>query len=260
MGDRMKRIALSREENYAVITLEHPPVNTIDSAALVELGGALDEIESDKRVRSVIITGSGDRMFSAGADIGEFTAETAERERFITRGSGLCDRIEAFPKPVIAAVNGFALGGGNELAMACDLRIAAARARFGQPEINLGLLPGWGGIPRLIRLVGVTQAQELLLTGGMLGAEEAKAAGLVNMVVPDEALMAEAGALAAKLAGQAPLAVAETKRLLKVESEAPLAQSIREGVEGFLRLLQTRDGKEGVAAFLEKRQPRFSGE
>ena len=260
-GSSYQRLALTREEGYAVITLNRPPANAIDSVALAELGRALDEIESDRKIRSIIVTGSGDRMFSAGADITEFAAATAEeQERFMARGCDLFDRIQGFPKPIIAAVNGFALGGGNELAMACDIRIAASKARFGQPEINLGLVPGWGGIQRLSRLIGRAQARELLLTGDALEAEEAKAAGLVNKVVADEELMAEARALAGRLAGQAPLAMAETKRLLNVDVDAPMAESIREGGSGFSRMLETKDGKEGVAAFLEKRRPVFKGE
>ena len=253
-------LTLTREEGYAVITLNRPPANAIDSATLAELGRALDEIESDSKIRSIIVTGSGDRMFSAGADITEIAAATAEeRQRFMARGCDLFDRIQGFPKPVIAAVNGFALGGGNELAMACDVRIAASRARFGQPEINLGLVPGWGGIQRLSRLIGRTRAEELLLTGDALEAQDAKAAGLVNKVVADEELMAEARALAGRLARQAPLAMAETKRLLNMDVDASLAESIREGGRGLSRMLETEDGKEGVAAFLEKRRPEFKG-
>ncbi len=255
------RITLDREDGYAVLTLNRPPANALDFATLREIGQALDETESDKGVRAIIITGSGDRMFSAGADITEFSGTSQEEQgRFMAEGCNLFDRIQAFPKSVIAAVNGFALGGGNELAMACDVRIAAGKARFGQPEINLGIIPGWGGIQRLSRLIGRTRAQVMLLTGEMLGPEEARAAGLVTRVVADEELIKEAKALAVKLAGQAPLAIAETKRLANFDIDAPLAESIREGGRSFSNLLQSRDGKEGVAAFLEKRPPQFTGE
>ena len=256
-----ERILLAREGSHAVITLNRPPANPIDYATLTEIGKALVEIGSDKSVRAAIITGSGDRMFSAGADITEFSGASAEQQaRFGALGCDLFDRIEAFPKPIIAAVNGFALGGGNELAMACDIRIAARKARFGQPEINLGIIPGWGGIQRLSRLIGRTRAQALLLTGDALEAEEAGAVGLVNRVVDAEALMEEAGVLAERLAAQAPLAIAETKRLLNQSADVPIGESIRDGGRSFASLLKSADGQEGVAAFLEKRRPEFRGE
>ena len=176
-------------------------------------------------------------------------------------GCDLFDRIEAFPKAVIAALNGFALGGAGELAMSCDIRIAAAKARMGQPEINLGLLPGWGGIQRLVRIVGEGRARELLLTGAMIGAEDALRIGLVTKVVADADLMAEVMTLAEKLALQAPLGISETKRLLGAIAKGPLgADSIRDGGRSFERLLNSRDGREGISAFLEKRQPKFTGE
>ncbi len=201
-------------------------------------------------------------MFSGGADIKQFLAlSAAEQKEFVARGCDVFDRIGAFRKRLIAALNGFALGAGGELAMSCDIRIAAARARLGQPEINLGLLPGWGGIQRLVRIVGEGRARDLLLTGGIVTAEEALRIGLVNKVVPDAELMTEAMSLAEKLARQPPRAMAKTKRILGALSKGPLgAESIRESGRAFERLLNTKDGREGISAFLEKRPPKFTGE
>lgn len=256
-----QRITLIKEASTATVTLNRPPANAVDMGVLNEIGHALDDIEADREIRSVIFTGAGDRMFCGGADISEFSKMSPDqRHLYITSGCDLYDRIEAFAKPTIAAINGFALGGGNELAMSCDIRIAAARARFGLPEIKLGLLPGWGGIQRLTRLVGQTKARELLLTGGMVDATEAKAAGLVNRVVPDAELMKEARAMAGVLGQQAPLAVAEIKRLLVGMDAAPLRECIRDSAAAFEKLIMSKDGAEGVAAFLQKRAPTFKGE
>lgn len=256
-----QKITVAGEGALVLITLNRPPANAIDMGLLEELDRALDEIQATKEVRAVIITGSGERMFSGGADINEFNKMSPdEQKRFVDLGCDLYDRIEAFPKPVVAAVNGFALGGGNELAMSCDVRIAAAKARFGLPEIRLGLLPGWGGVPRLTRLIGQTRARELLLTGGMLDAAEAKTAGLVTKVVADADLLKEAKAFAGVLSQQAPLAMAETKRLIFEMAKRPFTESVRDGGQAFLRLLKTKDGQEGTAAFLQKRQAQFRGE
>lgn len=259
---RYERILVAQTSRVATITLNRPPANPIDLTTLRELGTAMDSLEKDGGVRCVVITGAGDRMFSGGADIKQFLAlSPGDQREFVDRGCDVFDHIEALSKPVIAALNGFALGGAGELAMACDIRIAAARARMGQPEINLGLLPGWGGIQRLVRLIGEGRARELLLTGDMVTAEEALRIGLVNKVVPDAEVLTESMALAEKLAQQAPLAIAETKRLLGALAKGPLgAASIREAGRSFERLLNSKDGREGISAFLEKRTPKFSGE
>ena len=255
-GAGNERIELTREDAVAIITLNRPPANAIDALMLEELGRAVDSIEADRDIRVAIITGAGPTMFSAGADVRAFAAGSPqEMEQFIHKGYDLFERMAALPKPIIAAVNGFALGGGNELAMACDIRVAASKARFGQLEINLGLIPAWRGIERLIRLIGGSRAQELLLSGGMVDAEEAMALGLVSKVVPDDELTEHARGLARKLAEQAPLAMAEIKRL----SAAMDGGGDREDARGFLRMIQTQDGKEGIAAFLEKRRPSYSG-
>lgn len=256
------RILLSRAGRVATITLNRPPANPIDTATLREIDAALSSLEPDGAIGAVVITGAGERMFSAGADVTQFLKlSRAQQVEFVSLGCDLFDRIEAFPKAVIAALNGFALGGACELAMACDIRIAAAKARLGQPEINLGLLPGWGGIQRLVRIVGEGRARELLLAGSMIGADDALRIGLVTKVVPDGDVMTEAVAVGAKLALQAPLAVVETKRILEALAKGPLgAESIRESGRSFERLLNSKDGREGITAFLEKRLPKFTGE
>ena len=254
-----ERILVAAAGRVATITLNRPPANPIDIQMLTEIDQAVSAQERDAGIRAVIITGAGDRMFSGGADIKAFLSLTAaQQHEFVQRGCDLFDRIEAFPKPVIAGLNGFTLGGGCELAMSCDIRIAATRARLGQPEINLGLVPGWGGIQRLVRLVGEARARELLLTGGMLTADEALSAGLVNKVVANVDLMGASMALAEKLAFQAPGALAETKRLLGALANGPLgAESIRESGKSFERLLNTPDAREGIAAFIEKRPAKW---
>lgn len=256
-----ERILVATAGRVATITLNRPTANPIDIQMLTELDEAVSSQERDPGIRAVIITGAGDRMFSGGADIKQFLALTPEQQHeFVQRGCDLFDRLEAFPKPVIAALNGFTLGGGCELAMACDIRIAATRARLGQPEINLGLVPGWGGIQRLVRLVGEGRARELLLTGGMLTADEAMSAGLVNKVVADVDLLGASMVLAEKLASQAPQALAETKRLLGALAKGPIgADSTRDSGKSFERLLNTLDAREGISAFLEKRPAKWEG-
>ncbi len=256
-----ENILVEREGAVAIITLNRPDVlNALNATTLDELTVAFESVASDPGARVVILTGMGDKSFVAGADINELAVQTPVTGRdHARRGQALFDRIERLGKPVIAAVNGFALGGGCELAMACTLRIAADTARFGQPEINLGLIPGYAGSQRLPRLVGRGRAQELLLTGDMISAAEAHRIGLVNRVVPAGQLMDEARALAQTLAAKAPLAVRYI--LEAVASGADMAFADAEDHEATLfgLISTTDDMREGTRAFLEKRKPVFTG-
>jgi len=251
----------STERAVAVVTLNRPHVlNALNTAMLGELERATTELASDDSVRVVILTGAGERAFVAGADIKELAAQTAISGReFALAGQRLFDRIEHLGKPVIAAINGFALGGGCELAMACTLRIAADTAKLGQPEINLGLIPGYAGSQRLARLVGKGKAMEMMLTGAPISAADAERAGLVNRVVPAASLMNDARALAAQLAGNAPIATRYILDAVNRGLEMPFAEASAFEAALFGLVMATDDMREGTTAFLEKRKPTFRG-
>lgn len=252
----LTRFSVAREGRVAIATLDHPPANTLDTVAIAELGRVLEELEADAAVKVVVLTGAG-RFFAAGADIKEFVGKTPEEGEAMARaGQKVMDRLEAFPKPVIAAINGAALGGGLELAMACHIRIAADAAKLGLPEINLGLIPGFGGTQRLPRLIGRGRATELILTGEMITGEEAFRLGLVNRVVPLERLMDEARALAERIAAKSAVTAALALEALQ-GVEAPLAEGLDREARLFGRAFATEDCREGVQAFLEKRPPHF---
>lgn len=253
-------VRFEREGAIAVVTIDRPPVNALNAQTLGELGAAVEALEADAAVRAVILTGGGQKAFVAGADIAEFPRLTpAAGRELAARGQAIFDRIEGSRKPYIAAINGVALGGGLELAMACDLRIAAEGARLGQPEINLGIIPGYGGTQRLPRLVGAGRAKAMIYTGDMIDAREALAMGLVNAVVPAAELLAAARQLAAKLAGKAPVALALAKRAIDQGLQRPLPAGLELEAELFGECVGTEDMREGVAAFFEKRAPRFQG-
>jgi enoyl-CoA hydratase len=257
-----ENILVERKENYAVITLNRPKVlNALNQKLMAELDAALDELGADERVGAIVLTGAGDRSFAAGADIGEFNAlqSASAAAEFALGGHAVFNKIERLPKPVVAAINGYALGGGCELAMACDIRVAADTARLGQAEISLGIIPGYGGTQRLPRLVGKGAAKLLCLTGDHITAEEALRIGLVDRVVPAADLKAETRALAAKLAGKAPVAVAAIKQAINVGSEGTLADGLAFEAAQFGLVFDTQDRVEGVNAFLEKRQPTWQG-
>ena len=257
--ERPSTVQITTDGAVAILTLNNPPANAIGFDIVRDLWGALNEVEGDPSVRVVVVTGAGS-MFSAGADVNALASPAGSgRVRMLNDTVDLFERLEYFPKPIVAAVNGFCLGGGNELAMSCDIRIASSKARFGQPEINLGVTPGWGGTQRLTRIIGKVKALEILLTGRMVGAEEAHLIGLTHEVVSEEELMPRATAVAHELAKKAPLAVAEIKRRVMDGADEPPAKSVREDMKGFVKLLGTEDGKEGIAAFLEKRPPNFVG-
>jgi enoyl-CoA hydratase len=254
-------LLLERDGAVAVVTVNRPPVlNALNSATLDDLRRAALSLKHDPDVRAIIITGAGDKSFVAGADINELAAlNPAQFKEHALRGQHVFDLIENLGKPVIAAINGYALGGGCELAMACTLRIAADTARIGQPEINLGIIPGFGGTQRLARLVGKGVALELLLSGRQLTADEALQAGLVNRVVPAGSLMPSARALAAELAVKAPIAVQfiieSVNKGLEVSFDK--AQFLEATLFGLSA--STDDMREGTRAFLEKRKPDFKG-
>ncbi|HZB44517.1 MAG TPA: enoyl-CoA hydratase-related protein, partial [Pyrinomonadaceae bacterium] len=207
----------------------------------------------------VVITGAGEKAFVAGADIAEFEGRTAVTQRDVMLGRSLFTAVDAFPKPIIAMINGFCLGGGCELALACDLRIAGENAKFGQPEINLGIIPGGGGTQRLTRLVGEGKAMELILTGDMIDAQAAYNLGLVNMVVPAPDLEGKTMELAGRIASKSPVALRMAKEAVKTASRANLDEGLRREVDLFAICFSSEDKDEGVRAFLEKRKPEFKG-
>ena len=245
----------------ATVTINRPAVlNALDSATLDELRRVVLDLEHDGSVRVVILTGAGDKSFVAGADIKELAGQTpaGARQHALT-GQHVFSLVERMGKPVIAAINGYALGGGCELAMACTIRIAADTARLGQPEINLGLIPGYAGSQRLPRLVGPGKALELLLTGAQVTADEALRLGLVHRVVPAAALMTEARAMAAQLAAKAPLAMRCIMDAVRNGGDMPFADACDYEATLFGLVASTEDMREGTAAFLEKRKPSFKG-
>ncbi len=253
-------VRLEREGRVAWVTIDHPPANALNQAVVAGLRAALDQLAADGEVGAAVVTGAGPRFFVAGADIGEFLEGGAEgNHQRIAAGQALTLAMETHRLPLIAAVNGFALGGGLELAMACDLRIASRSARVGQPEIKLGIIPGWGGTQRLPRLVGRGRALELLLAGEPIDAERAWALGLVNRVVDPEELHAEAQRWAEQLAAQAPLAVASIKRAVAAGLDRPLADGLAAELGEFDAVFRTEDAAEGVAAFVGKRPPVWRG-
>jgi enoyl-CoA hydratase/carnithine racemase len=257
MADR-QFIKLSIEDKVAIVTIDNPPVNALSTAIAHEMSDALDEIEGNSDVRALVITGTGP-AFVAGADIKEFTqlqTGAQARER-LEETKTIFNRIDALPIPVIAAVNGFALGGGTELALACDLRIASANARFGQPEIDLGIIPGWGGTQRLLRLIGPARTLEICLTGAQIPAQEALRMGLVNKVVPEGMVVREAKNMARLLATKSRTAVAAILTAVREGEGRALADGLAVEMDQFVGVVETPDAREGIAAFLEKRKPNF---
>lgn len=249
------------EERVAVLTIDHPPVNTLDAQTFTALRDAFDAALADEAVRVIVITGVG-QSFIAGADVNELHAigSIEEAREKAEAGQALFRRIERSPKPVIAAINGrYCLGGGNELALACHMRIAEEKAKFGQPEIKLGLIPGWGGTQRLTRLVGVGKAIELILTGDHIRADEACRIGLVNRVVPEGTALQEALRLAKHIAALSELAVARALDAIYTGLHLGVEQGLEYEVGCFCEMTDTEDRREGLRAFLEKRRPHFTG-
>ncbi|MDB5459747.1 MAG: Enoyl-CoA hydratase/isomerase [Caulobacteraceae bacterium] len=258
-GPSYETLIIEPDDGFLVIRLNRPQaLNALNTGMMTELAAALDAAEADPAVRCVVLTGS-DKAFAAGADIKEM-ADKAYPQTFLSDFiTGSHDRASRFRKPLIAAVAGYALGGGCELAMMCDILIAADTARFGQPEITLGVAPGIGGSQRLTRAVGKAKAMDLILTGRMIDAVEAERCGLVSRVVPAAELMGEARATAAKIAGLSPVAAMMCKEMVEAAFETTLTQGVRLERLLFQSLFATQDQKEGMAAFLEKRKPTFKG-
>jgi enoyl-CoA hydratase len=253
-------ILLDREGRVAILTINRPDkLNALSQQVRDEVLAALDELAADDGVGAVVITGAGDKAFVAGADISEFEGRGPMDQREAMRFPRLYDVMSAFPKPVIAMVNGFCLGGGCELAMSCDMRIASEKARFGQPEIKLGLIPGGGGTQRLPRLVGMGHAMRLTLTGDIIGAAEAQQIGLVEMVLPHDELRGKTLELAHKIAGMSPLTVKVAKEALRASERLPLGEGIVYERDLFCLCFSTADKREGVEAFLQKRPPVWTG-
>jgi len=254
-------LLVRQEEHTAVLTLNRPEAsNALDAELLGLLREAAVAASDDESVRAVVITGSGDRAFSAGADIRGMSAMGAhEARRWSELGHETFRAVASVSKPVIAAINGAAVGGGCELALACDLRVVGATARLGQPEIKLGLIPGWGGTQRLPRVVGMGLARDMVFTGRLVDAEEALRCGLANRVVPAGRVLSEALQLARDLAALPPLALAYAKQALNVGLDLDLSEALAVEVDFFARVFATDDRAEGLAAFLEKRPPAFAG-
>jgi enoyl-CoA hydratase len=257
-------IIVEKQENSGKITINRPDqLNAVTRKVLEEMEHALKEFKKDPDVRVVILTGAGDKAFSAGADLkgGIFTPETdsVQGAKLARLGQEFTEMIERYEKPVIAAVNGLALGGGWEIALACDVVVASENAQFAQPEINIGLIPGWGGTQRLPRLIGRNRAKELIFTGDRLTAKEAERIGIVSKVVPASQLQEAALELARKLASKSPIMLRLVKQAVNRGIEMDLKSGLAEEVKAFRVCFTTQDFKEGLTAFMEKRQPKFVG-
>lgn len=255
----LKNIILEKEENLAIVTINRPKaLNALNSETLKDLDVVLEDLENDSNIYCVILTGAGEKAFVAGADISEMKdLSEDEGKEFGLLGNRVFRRLEKLNKPVIAAVSGFALGGGCELAMACDIRIASEKARFAQPEVGLGITPGFGGTQRLARLVGEGIAKELIYTCDMVKADEALRIGLVNKVVEPEALLDEAKAMAGRIMKNAPIAVAQCKEAINRGMQMDIDDALAFEAEAFGLCFATEDQKEGMAAFVEKRDKNF---
>jgi len=253
-------ILVERAGRVAILTVNRPDkLNALNEQVRTDMLAALAAIESDDAVGVVVITGAGEKSFIAGADIGEFAGRKPFDQRHAMRSPRIFDVMAAFPKPVIAMINGFCLGGGCELAMSCDVRIASDRARFGQPELNLGLIPGGGGTQRLPRLVGLGHAMRMVLTGDMIGAAEARELGLVELVVPHDELRARTLELAGRMAAKSPLALRVAKEALRASERLPVEDGIVYERDLFCLCFSSADKEEGVEAFLQKRPAHWQG-
>jgi enoyl-CoA hydratase len=255
-------VSVEQDGAVAVVTIDHPPVNALSAPLLEELEAEIERLDADDGVRAIVLTGAGGRAFVAGADISEFPSlrESPPENGGSARGiQKLGARMDAAHTPFVAAIQGYCLGGGLELAMACDIRVASEDAQLGQPEIKLGLIPGGGGTQRLPRLVGIGRALYLNLTGDPVDAKTAYDWGLVEKVVPREELLDAAGTVAKTIAARSPHSVSVLRELARTTRDLSLEEGLRREADGFRRCLASEDGAEGVAAFLEKREPQFTG-
>ncbi len=255
-----KKIIIQKENRIATVTINEPDkLNALNTQILSELNSAFDMLAADTDVRVIIITGA-ERSFVAGANIQEMADMNYEEAKvFGSKGASVFRKIETCPQPVIAAVNGFALGGGCELALACDIRIASEKAKFGQPEVGLGITPGFSGTQRLARLIGFAKAKELIFTGKVITAADALEIGLVNQVVAPESLMDEVKTMAETIAKQAPIAVQKSKEAINNGWDLPMEEGIDLEVELFAQCFETEDQKNGMTAFLKKEKTEFKG-
>lgn len=254
-----EHVKVSVEDRIAVVTIDHRPVNALDRQTVQELGQVIDGISADPVVKVVIITGGGSLAFVAGADVKEVgqLKSPQEAQEMAALGQAVFLKVQRLTKPVIAAINGICLGGGLELAMSCHLRISGDRVRFGQPEVNLGIIPGWGGTQRLPRLIGRTKATEWILTGDVFMAQEAYRLGLINQVVPQDQVLKAAKDLARKIASKGAVAIAQSLQAIENGMDRPLTEGLAQEAKAFGAIAATEDAREGVTAFLEKRQPQF---
>ncbi|MBK6798578.1 MAG: enoyl-CoA hydratase [Acidobacteria bacterium] len=253
-------ILIERRGRVALITINRPDkLNALNIKTRQETAEALDELRTDDEIRVVVITGAGEKAFVAGADINEFAGRSAIQQRTVMKAKSIFTAAEDFPKPIIAMINGFCLGGGCELALSCDIRIASDKSRFGQPEINLGIIPGGGGTQRLTRLVGEGKAMQMILTGEMIDAQEAYRIGLVNDVYPADQLESKTMELAGKIAEKSPVALAMAKTAVKNAARMNLREGLDQEIDLFAVCFSGEDKEEGVRAFLEKRKADFKG-
>ncbi|MFC2135053.1 enoyl-CoA hydratase/isomerase family protein [Bacteroidota bacterium] len=256
-----KNLLVDVKDTIATVTVNRPDkLNALNIQTMQELKEVFTKFKTDDSVNIIIITGAGEKGFVAGADISEINKlDTVSGKEFAESGQAVFNLIEKLGKPVIAAVNGFALGGGCELAMACHIRLASEKAKFGQPEVNLGIIPGYGGTQRLARLINTGRAMEYILTGDMISAEDALRIGLVNAVYPPEELLAKAGELAAKIVSKGQLAIRFCVEAVAACNELSEEDGLKLEADLFSKACSTEDFKEGTAAFLEKRKPEFKG-
>jgi enoyl-CoA hydratase len=260
MSQSFETLLLERRGRVAIITINRPEkLNALNIKTREEGAALIEELRSDDSVGVVVITGAGEKAFVAGADIAEFAGRTAMMQRDVMVSRSLFNAIDSFPKPVIAMINGYCLGGGCELALACDIRIASENASFGQPEIKLGIIPGGGGTQRLTRLVGEGKAMEMILTGEIIDAKTAFAIGLINQLVPLDQLESKTMEIANRIAEKSPIALSLAKEAVKIASRSNLDEGLRREVDLFALCFSTEDKDEGVAAFLEKRKAVFTG-
>jgi len=252
-------LACQRDGAVATVTIHHPPANTLTPELLAELSQVFEVLAADDEIKAVVLTGTG-RFFVAGADMcsSDLIASSEQGESIARQGQAIWNRIESLEKPVIAAINGVCLGGGLELALCCHIRLAADGSRLGQPEINLGIMPGFGGTQRLPRLIGQSNALELILTGDPISAAEAQSLGLVSQVIPPEDLLRQAQGLARKMASKSLPALRASLQAVRGGSEIGLREGLALEARLFGGLCETEDKREGLAAFLEKRQPQFT--
>jgi len=258
-SERPKYVNYEKKDNIAIITLNRPEkLNALSRELLVDLREVLESASRDPEVRVIVITGAG-KAFCAGADVVEFTKSLVEIREFIDLGRRVFDFLESLEKPVIAVVHGFALGGGFELALACDLIIAAEGSQLGSPEINLGIIPGWGGTQKLLITMGPYKAREIIMLGDRISAEEALKLGIVNRVVPADKVVEEALLIAKKLAEKSPLALSAAKSVLNKSLRIMMSIGLEIERDTFIATASSEDAKEGIKAFLEKRKPQWRG-